>query len=72
MPWAYGKRVGELGKDFVNVMGRLSGKPGLNVSKGDLDLLELLFDLAIIFDLIIIVLLALIFGFFCTVIATGF
>ncbi|MHA2497794.1 MAG: hypothetical protein ACXAEI_20180, partial [Candidatus Hodarchaeales archaeon] len=72
MPWAYGKRVGELGKDFVNVMGRLSGKPGLNVSKGDLDLLELFFDLAIIFDLIIIVLLALIFGFFCTVIATGF
>ncbi|MHA2501130.1 MAG: hypothetical protein ACXAEL_16295, partial [Candidatus Hodarchaeales archaeon] len=52
MPWAYGKRVGELGKDFVNVMGRLSGNPGLNVSKGDLDILELFFDLAIIFDLI--------------------
>ncbi|MFW9917133.1 MAG: hypothetical protein ACFFGZ_16120 [Candidatus Thorarchaeota archaeon] len=72
MPWAYGKRVGELGKDFVEVMERLSGEPGLNVSKEDLSTLNLLFDLATIFDLITIMLLALIFGFFCAVIATGF
>ncbi len=72
MPWAFGKRVGELGKDFVKVMEKLSGNPGLNVSKDDLAILDLLFDLAPIFDLIAIMLLALIFGFFCAVIATGF
>lgn len=72
MPWALGKRVGELGMDFIVEMESLSSGSGLQVSDTDLSMLRFLFSLGTIFDLVFLVILALNFAFFCSVLATGF
>jgi hypothetical protein len=72
MPWALGKRVGELGMDFIVEMESLSSGSGVQLSDTDLSMLRFLFSLGTIFDLVFLVILALNFTFFCSVLATGF
>ncbi|MHA2496581.1 MAG: hypothetical protein ACXAEI_13950 [Candidatus Hodarchaeales archaeon] len=67
-PWGLFTNLGVLVNELLDIMER----PGIDVSQSDIDTYRSVVSYAMFVDLVIILFMALIFGFFCAMIATGF
>ncbi|MFX0113702.1 MAG: hypothetical protein ACFFB3_04075 [Candidatus Hodarchaeota archaeon] len=67
-PWGLATNLRALVNDLLDEMLR----PNLDFTKSDIDEIKPYTDYMILFDLILILFLALVFGFFCAMVATGF
>ncbi|MFW9914995.1 MAG: hypothetical protein ACFFGZ_05230 [Candidatus Thorarchaeota archaeon] len=67
-PWGLFTNLRELINELLDIMER----PGIDVSQSEIDNIRTYVDYVMFVDLVLILFMALVFGFFCAMIATGF
>ncbi len=71
-PWGLATELKILGDDFVGWMEAHVNDPNFEIAQSDIDSIKPFVGYLVLIDLVLIIFMALVFGFFCSMIATGF